>query len=186
MPYLSELNMDNLALYLLDLVQNSIEAKADHIDLNMIETSHLCFIISDDGCGMSDENVAKVTSPFYTTRKTRRVGMGLSLIKMLAEQTEGSFSITSKLHQGTELKVCFNYHHIDMPDIGNLGEMVMMIAINPNVNHFNFHYIKDLASYHFDLDQIRDMFGMTLTDHQVMQGFIQYINQEIDIVRGRL
>ncbi len=178
--------MDNLALYILDLVQNSIEAKADHIRIELIENHQLCLMIKDDGSGMSEENVAKAMSPFYTTRKTRKVGMGLSLIKMLAEQTEGDFSIKSTLHQGTELNVCFNHHHIDMPEIGNLGEMIMMIAINPQVNHLDFHYMKAQKDYHFDLDAIRAMFQDTLMDHEVMQGLIQYINQEIDIVRGRL
>ncbi len=178
--------MDNLALYILDLVQNSIEAKAEHIRVDMVETHQLCLTIKDDGCGMSEENVAKAMSPFYTTRKTRKVGMGLSLIKMLAEQTEGNFSLTSTLNQGTELKVCFNHHHMDMPQMGNLGEMIMMIAIHPQVKHFDFHYTNAPKAYQFDLDAIRTMFQDTLMDHEVMQGLIQYINQEIDIVRGRL
>lgn len=178
--------MDNLALYILDLVQNSIEANANHILVEMIEDQQLCITIKDDGCGMSEENLQKAISPFYTTRKTRKVGLGLSLIKMLAEQTDGTFEINSVLHQGTELHVCFNHHHMDMLEIGNLGEMVLMIAINTKVNHFDFHYVKDQKKYHFHLDSIREMFQETMMDHEVMQGLIQYINQEIDIVRGRL
>jgi hypothetical protein len=178
--------MDNLALYILDLVQNSIEAKANHIKVELKEDQHLCLIIQDDGCGMSEETLTKAISPFYTTRKTRNVGMGLSLMKMLTEQTEGTFEVKSTLGLGTTLNACFNHHHIDMPPMGNLGEMIMMIAINSKVNHFVFEYFKGQQSYQFDLDAMKAMFQETLMDHQIMQGLIEYINQEINIVRGRV
>jgi signal transduction histidine kinase len=178
--------MDNLALYILDLVQNSIEAKANYIKVELKEDQHLCLIIQDDGCGMSEETLKQAISPFYTTRKTRKVGMGLSLIKMLTEQTEGNFEINSALGLGTTLNACFNHQHIDMPPLGNLGEMVMMIAINSNVKHFVFEYIKGQQSYQFDLDTMKAMFQESLMEHQIMQGLIEYINQEIHIVRGRV
>lgn len=178
--------MDNLALYILDLVQNSLEANASHIKVCLEEDQRLSLIIEDNGCGMNEETLKKAISPFYTTRKTRRVGMGLSLIKMLAEQTEGTFSIESALGLGTTLKASFNHHHLDMPPLGNLGEMIMMIAIHTKVNHFIFEFKKNDQTYQFDLDTIKAMFQESLMDHQIMQGLIEYINQEINIVRGRI
>ena len=178
--------MDNLALYLLDLVQNSIEAKAHHISLSIVENHCLSITIKDNGCGMDEQTLKKAASPFYTSRKTRHVGLGLSLIHMLTEQTEGTFQLESIPNQGTILKVTFDHHHIDMPPMGNFGDMVMMIAVDSRVHQFIFTYSKQQSTYTFDLAVIKDMFHETLNNHEVMQGLIQYINQEIDIVRGKL
>lgn len=88
--------MDDLATYLYDLLQNSIAAKSKTIELSMIEDLNLTIIIKDDGKGIDEKDINHVTSPFYTTRTTRKVGLGLSFIKMLTEQTDGTFRIESK------------------------------------------------------------------------------------------
>ena len=88
--------MKELSLNILDIAQNSVKAKAKNILIKLVETDEtLTLTIQDDGCGMSEETVQNVMNPFYTTRTTRKVGLGIPLLKLAAEQTGGSLSIAS-------------------------------------------------------------------------------------------
>lgn len=177
--------MDDLAMYLFDLTQNAIRAQAKHIRMTLHETSdELRLTLSDDGCGMDEQTLEQATSPYFTTRTTRKVGLGLSMIDMVAKQTEGTFKLDSKPGIGTNLYVTFHHHHIDMPAIGNLGEMIMMIAIHQDVSDFTFIYEKEEQSYQFILSDMKTMFQETLSIYSVMDAMTQYINQEINKVRG--
>jgi len=176
--------MDDLSLYLLDLVQNSIAARASSIELSIIENDKLKIIIKDNGIGIDEKTLKQVTSPFYTTRQTRKVGMGLPLIKMLTEQTEGSFDITSFPNQGTTLELSFNHHHMDMPPFGNLGEMVYFVSIHQDVVNFTFSYIKNEESYIYNLANMKELLRETIYTHSMMQALIELINQEIEKIRG--
>lgn len=176
--------MDDLSLYLLDLVQNSIAARASSIELIIIENEKLYITIKDNGIGMDEKTLKQVTSPFYTTRQTRKVGMGLPLIKMLTEQTEGSFDITSFPNQGTTLHLSFNHHHLDMPPFGNLGEMVYFVSIHQDVVNFTFSYEKNGESYIYNLASMKELLKETIYTHSMMQMLIELINQEIEKIRG--
>jgi len=178
--------MDDLSLYLLDIVQNSIAARASAIALTIIEKDMLHISIVDNGIGMDPKTLEQVTSPFYTTRKTRKVGLGLSLVKMLTEQTDGTFSIQSVLHEGTTLKLSFNHHHLDMPPYGNLGEMVYMISIHQDVIDFTFTYEKNGEHYIYSLSEMKSLLGESIFDHSMMLALIELINQEIEKIRGNL
>ena len=90
--------MKNLALHMLDIVQNSIKAEASLVDIYLYQSkkkNRVELVIKDDGKGMSQEMLKKVTDPYTTSRKERKVGLGISLLKQNAEQTNGSFSISS-------------------------------------------------------------------------------------------
>jgi hypothetical protein len=178
--------MDDLATYLLDIVQNSIQAKASMIQLSVVEEDELKIKVIDNGIGMSDTVLAQVTSPFYTTRTTRRVGLGLPLIKMLCEQTDGDFRLESTEGLGTSLYLMMHHHHIDMPPIGNLGEMIYTISIHQDVSEFIFTYESRQNKYTYQLSEIKRIFGQTLTTYSIMQGLIDHINQEIELRRGGL
>jgi hypothetical protein len=176
--------MDNLSSYLLDLLQNSIQAKATRIELSIHETDILEIIIKDNGFGMTKDELNQAASPFYTTRTTRRVGLGLSMIKLLTEQTEGSFKLTSTKGKGTELNLVFNHHHIDMPDFGDLGEMIYMVSIHQDVNDFIFNYQYQQESYAYSLKEVKEVLGSAIQTYSVMQGLIKSINNEIEMIRG--
>ncbi len=178
------LNMDNLADYLLDLIQNSIRAEAKLITLSIELDQMLKVVIKDNGKGMSKELLALVDSPFYTTRTTRKVGLGLPLIKMLTEQTDGSFLIESKLGYGTSLTLNFNPLSIDMPLIGNLGELIYTIIIHQDVKEFIFVYKVKEKKVTFKKSKLTEIFKETLFDYPVIQALIEYMNQEINQVRG--
>lgn len=176
--------MDNLCTYFLDLVQNSIAAKSETITLSMVESNHLHVTIIDDGCGMTEDELDRALSPFYSSRTTRRVGLGLSMMKMLLEQTNGSMKLTSKKHQGTTLMMSFDLSHIDLPDIGDIGELVYFISIHQDVKDFVFIYQKQEEIYRYHLKEIKEILGDALQTFSVMKALIQSINEEINTIRG--
>lgn len=145
--------MRELSLNILDLVQNSIAANAKLIKISIIETdkpSKLTIKIEDDGCGMTDDQAKRVTDPFYTTRKTRKVGMGIPLFKMAAEMTGGNFSIKSKLNVGTCIIAEFNTESIDMIPIGDINSTILLL-IKCNAK-LDFIYNRIINGKHFTFD----------------------------------
>jgi len=121
--------MKQLSENILDITMNSVRAGSALTEITITEEPPmLTFQIKDNGCGMSPEQVKNVTDPFFTTRKTRKVGLGLPFLKMEAELTGGSFSIQSELGVGTTVSASFNMAHIDALPLGNMPETVMTIV----------------------------------------------------------
>ena len=130
--------MEDLSLHILDVVENSIEANASKIEIKIIEEKNkdlLVIEIKDNGRGMNKETINKVLDPFYTTRTTRKVGMGLSLLAQAAKVSNGNFEINSKVGEGTKVKATFQYSHIDRKPIGNMDDtIVTLITSHPEIN----------------------------------------------------
>ena len=115
--------MRELSLNVLDIAQNSISAGASEVEITVEEissASKMTIIIKDNGCGMDEETVRNVMDPFYTTRTTRKVGMGVPLFKMAAESTGGSFDIVSELGVGTTVTAVFGLSNIDRMPLGDI------------------------------------------------------------------
>ena len=131
--------MKELSLNILDVTKNSVTAGADRIDisLTLADDGWLEFKLTDNGCGMSEEVCKRVTDPFYTTRTTRKVGMGLPLLKLAAEQTGGSMTLTSSVetgNSGTELVARFDTNSIDFMPIGDIVSTIcILISGSPDV-----------------------------------------------------
>lgn len=126
--------MKELSLNILDIAQNSIKANASLLEILLEETNEtLKIIITDNGCGMTPEILERVTDPFFTTRTTRKVGMGLPLFKMEAEQTGGNLEISSKSiadypdSHGTKVSALFYKNHIDFTPLGDVISTVITI-----------------------------------------------------------
>lgn len=126
--------MKELSLNILDIAQNSIKANASLLEILLEETNEtLRITITDNGCGMTPEILARVTDPFCTTRTTRKVGMGLPLFKMEAEQTGGNLEISSKSiadypdSHGTKVSALFFKNHIDFTPLGDVISTVITI-----------------------------------------------------------
>jgi signal transduction histidine kinase len=116
--------MKDLSLHMLDIAQNSIRANATHIQIYIQESKKndlYQFKILDNGDGMSPEMVKKVCDPFFTTRTTRKVGLGLPLLKQNAEQAGGDVEIVSELGEGTTTKAWYEFFNIDRPSAGNIA-----------------------------------------------------------------
>lgn len=145
--------MNNLADYIYDLCQNSIHAKAKTITLTFSFSNVLMVIIQDDGSGMDQLTLDKVKKFEFTTNKHRRVGLGLSMIYDLVNQTEGSFELKSKEGLGTTLYLTFNHNHIDFPEFGNIGSIISDLYMYEPLTELKI-YIKNGQFYMFDLKQV--------------------------------
>ncbi|MGX8797419.1 ATP-binding protein [Fusibacter sp. JL298sf-3] len=114
----------------MDIAQNSIKAQAETLRIAIIEeldSDKLVIKIKDDGIGMAAETLEKVVDPFYTSRTTRKVGLGIPLFKASAEQCDGYFEIHSQLGVGTEIVAAFKHSHIDRVPLGNMPETIVTI-----------------------------------------------------------
>ena len=143
--------MKELSLNILDIVENSTKAKAELVEIKIIEENNTLIInITDDGIGMTEDTLRSVSDPFYTTRTTRKVGMGIPLFRFAAEQTGGSLTITSRhidefpADHGTTVSACFDKTHIDFTPLGDIiSTVVTLIQGHPNVDFIFSHITPD-------------------------------------------
>lgn len=130
--------MRDLSLHILDIAENSIKAGASRIDIKIIEDSAknlLTVEITDDGKGMEPEFAETASDPFVTSRTTRKIGLGLPLLKAAAEIANGKLIIDSVSGKGTKVKADFQLNHIDRKPLGNMGETILaLVANNPETN----------------------------------------------------
>jgi len=154
--------MKELSLNILDITENSTKAKAELVKIEIEESDEqLCIRITDDGIGMNEETLMSVTNPFYTTRTTRKVGMGIPLFRFAAEQTGGSLSISSKHYEndpdnhGTTVTAFFNKNHIDFTPLGDIiSTLTTLIQGHPDVD-FVFKHSYEENSVFLDTREIR-------------------------------
>jgi hypothetical protein len=150
--------MKDLSLHILDIVQNSISAKAALIRITIDEdkfNNRYVLTIEDNGTGMSLEVLKKVTDPYTTSRKTRKVGLGIPLLKLNAELANGNLEITSELGIGTKVVALFEFDHIDRVPIGDIaGVVVMLASMNPNLE-FIYRHVTPKGEYIFDTKEIK-------------------------------
>ena len=152
--------MRELSLHILDIVENAIEAGARHVDLTIIEDldmDRLDIVVVDDGRGMDAETVRMVRDPFFTTRTTRHVGLGVPLFAAAAERCAGELVIDSVPGEGTRLAAMFQYSHIDRAPLGNISSTLLCILMRGQ--DVDLHYIHRLVQHArermFELDTIQ-------------------------------
>ena len=150
--------MEDLSLHILDVAENSVNAGATFIQISITENTVqdlLILTIEDNGRGMPAEFVQKVLDPFCTTRTTRKVGLGLSLLAQSARETGGDIRIQSFPDKGTVVTADFRPSHIDMKPLGNIADTITtLIAGNPETD-FLFRYDQDNRNYSLDTREIR-------------------------------
>jgi hypothetical protein len=161
-----------LSLHLLDIAENSIAARAKNITIRVDEDSRkdtLIMLVKDDGVGMSAEVAARVTDAFYTTRTTRKVGLGLPLLKLAAEECNGFLVVESVVGRGTSITVQFTRSHIDRMPLGDLASTYLSLLItNPQV-HWHFVYSMDDQEFDFDDQPIKECLdGVSLTEPDIL------------------
>ncbi|NLJ90613.1 MAG: sensor histidine kinase [Clostridiales bacterium] len=154
--------MDEISLNILDIVQNSIKAKASSISISIDidrRKDLLSIIIKDNGEGMSKDQLEKVEDPFYTTRTTRKVGLGIPFFKYAAISTGGNFAISSNLGEGTVVRAEFIFSHIDRMPLGNIVEtMHLLITMHQNI-HFLYTYKLDNDIFSLDTKDLKEILG---------------------------
>lgn len=154
--------MREISLHILDIVQNSIVASATKIEVYICEdvkADTLTIVIKDNGCGMSEEFLAKVVDPFTTKRTTRKVGLGIPLYKMAAENTGGSFDIKSKVGEGTVVTAVFGYSHIDRQPLGNMAETMLGLFTSYENIDFIYRHTVNEKTFEVDTSEIKSVLG---------------------------
>ncbi|MCL2638297.1 MAG: ATP-binding protein [Oscillospiraceae bacterium] len=173
--------MTELSLNILDIAQNSVKAQAKLIELAVeVDTAAdtLTVLIKDDGCGMSAEQLERVTDPFFTTRDTRSVGLGVPFYKDAAESTGGSFEITSELGVGTQVTAVFGLSHIDRAPLGDINATVEMLVFYNTHIDFNYRYKVDDAEFTLDTQEIKELLEGAPIDAPDVKAFISEFLKE--------
>ncbi len=154
--------MRELSMHILDIAQNSIVAGASFIEIVINENlkeDTLTIIIEDNGKGMSEEEVDMVISPFFTSRTTRKVGLGIPMFKASAEACDGAFKITSAKGKGTYVEAVFKHSHIDRVPIGNMPDtMIVLVSSDINID-FNYKHIINDKEYTLSTNEIKEVLG---------------------------
>ena len=173
--------MRELSLNVLDIAQNSVSANASLIEIELTEdtkTYDLLIGIYDNGKGMTAEQVENVRDPFFTTRTTRKVGMGIPLFKFAAETTGGKLEIESEVGVGTKVRAYFKTDHLDFTPVGDMtSTMISLITMNL---HIDFLYRRKIDGREFTLDtrQLKEILGdVPLNEPSIAMWIQQYINE---------
>ena len=175
--------MKDLSLHSMDILQNSTRAGASEVTLEVLEDAAadtLTIRFIDNGCGMDAETVQKVINPFFTTRTTRKVGLGLPLLKQNTEQTGGSLDIQSEKGKGTTVTAVFGLTHLDRPPMGDLaGTVVLTASAYPDIR-FIFHYHNGETDYVFDTVEVNEALdGISIQEPEVIQYLKEMIQENI-------
>lgn len=180
--------MKELSLNVLDITQNSITAGAKHIGISLSEDENgiLTLRITDDGCGMSEETLSHVVDPFYTTRTTRKVGMGIPLLKLASEQCGGRFRIASReasrypLDHGTEVVATFDTRHIDYTPVGDMISTICVIIQGHPEVEYCFTHKTPRFSVALDTAELRAALGeeVPLSAPEVIAWISEYLGQQ--------
>ena len=175
--------MKDLSYHILDIVQNSLNAGAQRVEVELLEetaTGRLTLKINDNGRGMDENMLNRITDPFFTTSVTKKVGLGLPLLKQNAELTGGSFSVESAPGKGTRVTAIFNHKHIDMTPTGDLAlTFRTLIATNPE-RDFVFTYERDEEGFEVDTAAMRiQLEGVSLASREVLDYISTFIRDNL-------
>lgn len=178
--------MKELSLNILDIAENSVKAGANLTEISIEETEEtITLTITDDGSGMKREILETVTNPFYTTRTTRKVGMGLPLLKLEAEMTGGTMTVSSRHfsefpdNHGTCVSATFYKNHIDYTPLGDVvSSMTTLIQGHPDTD-FLFTHKGNGIDVLLDTRELREVLGeVPLNTYEVIKWIENFLNEQ--------
>ena len=167
--------MKEISLHILDITQNSIVAGASLIEIEITEDTKadfLKFSIKDNGCGMDEEFLKNVINPFTTKRTTRKVGLGIPLLKLAAENADGGIDIKSNVGEGTEICAWFKHSHIDRQPLGNMAD-TMFTLITSNIEP-DFEYVHKYNDKEFKVStrEMKEILGGIPLNNMEVSGWL--------------
>ena len=173
--------MRELSHHILDLLENAFAADVQLVTLEIEESSaenRLIISVKDDGRGMDQEMVQKVTDPFFTTRTTRHVGLGIPLLLAAAERCNGRFSIESEVDKGTYVRAEFQRDHIDRAPLGDIKSTLMGALVSLKECDLVYRHQVDDRSFAFDTKEIRSILGdVSLSHPRVREWFEDFLDE---------
>ena len=169
------------------IFQHPVDWTQEEMDfiVDSLKNNDFHFTIEDNGKGMSPEFLARVTDPYTTSRTTRKVGLGLPLIKMNTENCGGGMKLTSELGVGTRLEFWFQHNHWDRPPMGDLaGSLVMLLSAHEDI-HFVITYRTDIDEFVLDTDELKEALdGMSLNDIHIINYLKEMINENLQEIQA--
>jgi hypothetical protein len=177
-----------LSLHILDVVENGITAGADIIRIQVEESraaNLLSIKINDNGRGIPAEKLKKLQDPFVTSRTTRRVGLGLSLLAAAAERCKGKLAVAAGIAGGTEVRATFQYSHIDRAPMGDMAAtMATLLMGNPQID-FVYTHVVDGEEFFLDTREIKKELGdHSLEDPMVIHRLGESIRTSLNQLRS--
>lgn len=180
--------MKELSLHILDIVQNSIAAKASLITINIVEdltTDIFSIEVIDNGHGMDKELAERIKDPFITGRKTRKVGLGVPLLYKACTRCQGDLEIQSDKGKGTKVIAWFKHSHIDRAPLGNMVDTIIAIVIgNPEIDLIYNHKINE-NEFNFDTREIKSVLGeVPINEPQVISWIKGFLEEGFNSLNG--
>jgi hypothetical protein len=175
--------MRELSLHILDIVENGIQAGASLIRISVNENlgaDRLEIVISDNGRGMPEQKLGRLSDPFVTSRTTRRVGLGLSLLLAATQRCEGELTVRTDPGRGTDVRATFRHSHIDRAPLGDMAATVgTLIVGNPGVD-FVYRHSVDEEEFVMDTRELRDAEqSVDLADPVIVHGLTGLIREAL-------
>ncbi len=167
-----------LALHVLDIAEKSLNAGASLVTIEVVEDAaadRLTIRVSDNGRGMDAETVAQVIDPFFTTRSTRKVGLGLPFLKQAAEMCNGGLTIDSKVGQGTLVTATFQRSHIDRMPLGDLPGTVLTLIVGYPLADFIFRHMIGDKCVQLDTRPIKAELGDVALSEPEVIGYLKKV-----------
>lgn len=179
--------MKTLSDHVLDIVQNSIRANATLIEIIVEENkkNDICILrITDNGCGMDAETLEQATNPFFTTRKTRKVGMGLSLLKQNAEMANGKLNIRSEPEKGTVVEAYFQLSHIDKPELGDIWNTFYLTILSNTKTEFIYEHVTEKGCFRISSADIqKNIEGVSMNQPEIREAITCLIKNNINEIQ---
>ena len=180
--------MKELSLNILDIAQNSVKAGATQIEICVTESvlkNLVSISVADNGCGMSQEFLNSVTDPFVTTRTTRKVGLGIPLLRQQSLDTNGKFEITSKLGEGTVVYADFCLDHLDRAPIGDVASSVItLISSNPAICYI-YKHVTDNGEFVLNTNDVKAQIDdIPIDQPEILMWLSDYLNENLNSIEG--
>jgi len=173
--------VEELSLHILDIGMNSIRAGATEVAVEVTEDrgqNLLAFAVRDNGCGMTEEQLAQIHDPFFTTRDTRRVGLGIPLLKQTAEQAGGGLTVHSSTGQGTTVEARFELDHVDRPPVGDMAGTVWTLVVTNRDVEFDYRHTIDGACFEVNTTKLKETLTTnSLTKPRVAGALLKYLRE---------
>ncbi|MFV0591354.1 MAG: ATP-binding protein [Draconibacterium sp.] len=178
--------MRTLSDHILDIVQNSVSAGATLIEIIVEENKKkdICSLtINDNGCGMDAETLRRATNPFFTSRTTRKVGLGLPLLKQKAEDAGGSFSLESEPGAGTKLKAEFQLSNIDRPPMGDIWDTLYLLFLSYRAIQLVYRHLTESGEFSISTAELKEALGdVSWQEKEIRNGIIELIKANLEAI----
>ncbi len=175
--------MEDLSLHILDIAENALRAEAQNIRIRIkedLEANILELEVEDDGRGMDPEMARRASDPFFTTRKTRRFGLGLALLREAAEATGGELKVFSEPGRGTKILATFQRDHIDRKPLGDIGSTLVGIILGAHGANLTYMHEIDGRKFLLETEQLRrEIEPLPLGNPEVLEWIRNYVNESL-------